>query len=131
MSEWYKDGLRFECTGCGKCCTGSPGYVWIEEEEIEEISSYLNISKEHFLKTYTRQIGQRYSLLEDASNYDCIFLKDKKLCTIYKARPKQCRTYPFWPAILKSEKSWSDEATRCEGINDDAPLIQIKKNDLL
>ena len=27
--EWYRDGLRFECTRCGACCTGAPGYVWV------------------------------------------------------------------------------------------------------
>ena len=26
---WYHLGLRFQCTGCGDCCTGAPGYVWI------------------------------------------------------------------------------------------------------
>lgn len=95
---------------------------------MEQIASYLNISKKHFVKTYTRQIGNRYSLLEDDVNYDCIFLKDKKLCTIYGARPKQCRTYPFWPSILKSKQNWDNEAKMCEGISDDAPLIQIKKD---
>ena len=22
QEPWYKDGLRFKCTGCGDCCTG-------------------------------------------------------------------------------------------------------------
>ena len=27
---WYaEEGLAFECTGCGDCCTGAPGYVWV------------------------------------------------------------------------------------------------------
>ena len=31
MAEpWYRDGLRFECTRCGHCCTGAPGYVWVD-----------------------------------------------------------------------------------------------------
>ena len=25
---WYADGLSFECTMCGNCCTGPPGAVW-------------------------------------------------------------------------------------------------------
>ena len=31
---WYKDGLGFQCTQCGDCCTGAPGYVWINAAEI-------------------------------------------------------------------------------------------------
>ena len=27
-------GLRFECTQCGDCCTGAPGYVWVNKAEI-------------------------------------------------------------------------------------------------
>ncbi|MFM7740581.1 MAG: YkgJ family cysteine cluster protein, partial [Planctomycetota bacterium] len=26
---WYKDGLRFQCSQCGDCCTGGAGYVWV------------------------------------------------------------------------------------------------------
>ncbi len=90
--------------------------MWIDDEDIERISCHLNMSKELFLKKYTRQIRGRYSLLENEANYDCIFLKDQKLCTIYEQRPKQCSTYPFWPSITKSKESWEEEAKRCEGI---------------
>ena len=31
---WYAEGLRFKCTECGQCCTGAPGYVWVNEEEV-------------------------------------------------------------------------------------------------
>ena len=34
-TPWYKDGLRFQCTGCGDCCTGGPGYVWVNQAEID------------------------------------------------------------------------------------------------
>ena len=39
MAEpWFKDGLRFKCTQCGDCCTGAPGYVWVNQEEIEALA---------------------------------------------------------------------------------------------
>src|SRR4029077_20051887 len=97
-SVWYAKGLRFKCTECGQCCTGGPGYVWITDQEIEEMSQFLALTREAFLKQYTRQVGERIALLERLSlegNYDCIFLKNRK-CTLYKVRPKQCRTYPWW-----------------------------------
>ena len=40
---WYRDGLRFECTQCGKCCTGAPGYVWLTIPEIYRIAEFLGI----------------------------------------------------------------------------------------
>jgi uncharacterized protein len=124
---WYKEGLRFQCTECGKCCTGGPGYVWITEEEIVEMAEFLNISPDVFKKTYVRRKDNRYALIEKKSqNYDCVFLKDKK-CSIYKARPKQCRTFPWWKHNLISEESWKEASISCEGINDQAPLHPLSE----
>ncbi|MEX0961906.1 MAG: YkgJ family cysteine cluster protein [Simkaniaceae bacterium] len=123
MSSWYKEGLHFGCTACGACCTGAPGYVWLTEEDISLLSKHLNLSEEAFLRRYTRQVGKKISLLEDPATYACIFLKSTK-CSLYDARPKQCRTFPFWPSILKSQKNWDEAAKSCEGINHkDAPLL--------
>ncbi|HEY2810298.1 MAG TPA: YkgJ family cysteine cluster protein [Rhabdochlamydiaceae bacterium] len=122
---WYKDGLRFKCTGCGECCTGAPGYVWIDEAEIEEMAAFLKISPEEFVKKYTRRIDDNLSLTEDPHNFDCVFLKERK-CLVYGARPHQCRAFPWWPDNLSSKKQWKKVAERCEGIDHaDAPLITL------
>lgn len=113
---WYKKGLRFACTECGACCTGSPGYVWLEEADIEAICEHLKISRADFLKRYTRQVGFRFALKEDPKNYDCVFLKDDR-CTIYSARPGQCKSFPWWIEHLSSLKAWKQAAKRCEGID--------------
>lgn len=125
---WYKDGLKFKCTECGKCCTGAPGYVWLTPQEMQNIADLLDIPLDTFKKKYTRQSGNRYSLTEKKSfnnENDCVFLKDKK-CTIYQARPKQCRTFPWWKENLNSEHSWQLAAKECEGINDDAPIVPFE-----
>ncbi len=130
---WYSDGLRFECTGCGQCCTGSPGAVWVSDEEIEKMSTFKGMTVAAFKKQYVRMLDGRLSLNEDPRNYDCVFLKDKK-CTLYDHRPLQCRTFPWWPGVLTDKKSWKEAAKRCEGINDNAPLVSfahIEKNAVL
>jgi len=127
---WYKDGLRFKCTGCGECCTGEPGYVWLSPEEIKTIANHLGLPIEEFLKTYTRKIFGRVSLLEDRLNYDCIFLKDKR-CQIYSARPLQCRTFPWWEENLASPASWKEVSRRCEGVDlPDAPVVPLETIEL-
>lgn len=127
MKPWYQDGLRFKCTGCGKCCTGPSGYVWVSPEEAQAMAEHLNISLDTFIKKYTRLLGGRLSLAEkrQGNNYDCIFLEGKR-CTAYEVRPQQCRTYPWWKENIATAEDWKDEALRCEGINHpDAPLISI------
>lgn len=125
VDAWYKDGLRFKCTGCGQCCTGSPGHVWVNDEEIAALADHLQISIEGFIKLYTRRIGNRRSLKEHPKNYDCVFLKERK-CLVYSVRPQQCRTYPWWPENLATRKAWEEEKQRCEGIDHpDAPLVDL------
>lgn len=130
MTEpWYANGLNFKCTECGQCCTGAPGYTWVNEEEIVTIAQHLKLSIDEFSRKYLRIVDGRIALLERA-NYDCIFLKDKK-CQIYSVRPKQCRTFPWWKQNLQSEEDWQNAAKICEGINPNAPLVQfnvIQKN---
>jgi Fe-S-cluster containining protein len=123
-SPWYTHGLRFECTGCGQCCTGAPGYIWVNEEEILQIAQFLKLTIEEFSEQYLRRVKGRLSLIELPKTYDCIFLKDRK-CQIYPVRPTQCRTFPWWPQHLKSEKDWQEAARFCEGIRPEAPLIPI------
>lgn len=113
---WYRDGLRFQCTQCGACCTGSPGYVWIDEEEATTIAEYLKIPVEDFVHRYTHRVNGRLSLREDPRTYDCVFLKGKR-CEVYGARPKQCRTFPWWRENLESKETWNEASLRCEGIN--------------
>lgn len=128
---WVKEGLFFSCTGCGKCCTGFPGYVWLEADEIERLASYLQMDKESFLKKYTRTVGDRISLKEHPSTFACPLLKDK-VCTVHEAKPKQCRTFPFWKENVASEKAWLETASFCEGINHKeaafVPFSEIQKN---
>jgi Fe-S-cluster containining protein len=120
---WYAKGLRFKCTECGKCCTGGPGYAWVDDQEIQAMADYLKITPKDFGKKYLRFVQGRYSLIEKR-NYDCIFLKDKK-CTIYPVRPQQCRTFPWWAQNLSSPEAWEEAAQDCEGISKDAPVVPL------
>lgn len=132
LSLWYEDGLAFKCTGCGKCCTGGPGYVWLSEDDIERLAKHLELSRADFLKNFTRQVGSHISLREDPKNYDCIFLQEQKYCSAYDARPKQCRTFPWWPENMESPEAWERLKKQCEGATqEDAPTIplsEIQKN---
>lgn len=121
--RWFSEGLRFKCTGCGGCCTGSPGYVYLSLADLEKLAAHLHLSEQEFIETYTRQIDGQYALLDRPGSYDCIFLKDKR-CSVYEARPVQCRTFPWWIHHLREPEDWREAAQRCEGIDHpDAPLV--------
>ena len=114
-SPWYKDGLRFTCSQCGNCCTGAPGYVWVNKAEIEQLAALLDDKVEDFERKYVRQIGIRKSLVE-FSNGDCVFFDNcSRKCKVYSARPRQCRSWPFWDSNVRSPESWSQTCSVCPG----------------
>ena len=114
-NKWYSDGLKFECTQCGACCAGEPGYVWVNKDEIAAIADHLKLTDDEFRDRYVRKIGVRFSLVE-FPNGDCVFLdSETRGCTIYTARPIQCRTWPFWTSNLKSEATWKETCEACPG----------------
>jgi len=111
---FFDGGLRFECTGCGKCCTGESGTIFINDTEATAIARTLGLSKKKLLETHAYPMKGGHSIRE-RENGDCVFL-DGKMCRIYEARPTQCRTFPFWPEVLRSEEKWKQAARDCEGI---------------
>src|SRR6476660_9140102 len=70
---WYNAGLRFTCTQCGNCCTGAPGYVWVNNEEIAALSALMGLEAEEFEERFVRRVGARKSLKELAGG-DCVLL---------------------------------------------------------
>ena len=121
--QWFSAGLRFQCTGCGKCCTGSPGYVFLSEPDLHRLASHLSLSPEEFARKYTRLVESGHALIDRPGSADCVFLENKQ-CTVYAARPVQCRTFPWWLDNIREPEDWKEAAERCEGINHpDAPLV--------
>ncbi len=89
------------CSTCeGNCCIGESGYIWITKQEIQKLADFLDVPIEQLAKEYLFKVGYKYSIKEkllSPNNYACVFFDlNKKCCSVYEARPVQCRTFPFW-----------------------------------
>lgn len=112
---WYHAGLPFECTQCGDCCTGAPGFVWVNDEEIRNLATFLEMPVEEFADRFVRQVGNRRSLVEFPTG-DCVFFDtEKRSCQVYEARPRQCKTWPFWHSNLTTPEDWAQVCEVCPG----------------
>lgn len=149
---WWKDGLQFSCTGCGRCCQND-GEVWFDTDEFFDLCKLLNITFEEAIDKYTESVHSGWIKIKNkipngVDDDQCVFLdKDGKSCSVYEARPIQCRTYPYWPSLLVNSSAWDNEAVvpdsvvgkhwsreqgGCEGINNvEAEVVQpdtIRRN---
>ncbi len=110
--------LRFECTGCGRCCVaGDDHFVFLSAAEAEAIRRHLQLSPRWFRRRYLARLEQGELVAASGPGGRCVFLDREEKCRIYPVRPLQCRSYPFWPEVVRSRTSWQREARRCEGIN--------------
>ena len=107
------------CRACaGFCCRGKSGNIWVNAEEIEKIGSLLHMSQIDVIGRCLNPVGNRLSIKEKYVNghYECVFFDGKvKNCSIYSARPTQCRRFPFW----------SHYRGRVEEVIDECPGVRL------
>lgn len=115
VEPWYGSGLCFGCQRCGACCGGAPGYVWIRAAEAAALAGQLGMGIPEFLSRHARSVGEALSLREE-SDGRCVLFDPGLGCRAYAARPRQCRTWPFWPRVLASRAAWDREAETCPGM---------------
>jgi Fe-S-cluster containining protein len=69
-----------------------------------------------FLAQHTRRVFGRLSLREETDGR-CVLFDSRLGCRAYAVRPRQCRTWPFWPRIVANPAAWDREAADCPGMN--------------
>lgn len=102
-SSWrpYKNGM---CDTCNANCCTMPVEIklsdlirleLVSQDEADSSSSKKiakRLMKDGIVKSYRQ--GTEFFMLEQKNNSDCIFLNEKRLCTVYHKRPDTCREFP-------------------------------------
>lgn len=121
--------LRFECTQCGRCCTGRPGdVIAVNQAEQAAIVRFLAITAAWFKRRYLWRSDDGNDSVRLSDDGRCSFLDKTGKCRVYPVRPVQCRTYPFWPELVASKAAWEKEARACEGIGR-GPIVSRERID--
>jgi hypothetical protein len=109
---WYAKGLRFECSQCGNCCKthGEYAYVYLAPADVTAMASELGLEPGAFRRRYCTSEGGYTVLRMDEPA--CPFLTADNRCAVYRVRPMQCRTWPFWKENLKREV-WDGPVREC------------------
>lgn len=112
--EWFEKGLRFTCTQCGNCCTGEPGFVWVDDVEIRALAEHVGEDVEKFRARYVATVDGQQTLKERKDG-SCVFFRQGLGCTVYGHRPRQCRSWPFWNSNIRTERNWQSTMQECPG----------------
>lgn len=115
--KWYRDGLKFGCKQCGRCCTGEEGYVWVTDAEIAALAKAARLTVFNFESAFVRYVPEmKKKSLKEFANGDCVLWDSQtKGCRFYELRPIQCSTWPFWEQNIDSPNSWKKTAKFCPG----------------
>lgn len=109
---------RYDCSKCpGYCC----GYDQIEisKADVKRLAKHFDITTEVAAKRYTKiddgKIILRHHADESFTTICIFFNSEKRRCSIYDARPRTCRSYPYGPKcgyyeFLKFEREHQDDA---------------------
>ena len=100
-----KDWINFRCQLCGQCCRNLEDSVMVESLDAYRITKYLRdhgrpeLEISNFFEEYTavRILEGKLPIMTMntvGDDHACVFLKDNR-CSIYPARPRTCRHYPF------------------------------------
>ena len=89
---------EFKCLRCGNCCRW-PGYVRVNNREIDASAAFLGISPERFIDEATRLTADRsgLSLLENPDG-SCPYLQETPegpACQLQSVKPQQCCDFPL------------------------------------
>ncbi|ELR68161.1 hypothetical protein C900_00689 [Fulvivirga imtechensis AK7] len=79
---------RIDCTKCGNCCATLQ--ICVTHHDLERIAGRAGAKVEQIKEDYT-ETDEFNDLV--FKHVPCSFLKEKK-CSIYEARPDNCRSFP-------------------------------------
>ncbi len=113
----------FECLQCGECCYGEGG-IYMDDEEIEKIARFLEMTPEAFISQSCERNNGRIHIKTGPDNF-CLYYDAEKSCLIHPVNPKPCSLWPFYPAIVNDKDNWELAKDACPGINPHCPFEEF------
>lgn len=89
--------------------------MWVNKSEIEALAEAVGLDVPELEKKHVRRVGIRKSLIE-LSGGDCVFFDAQtRRCKVYRVRPRQCRSWPFWRSNVRTPSDWARTCRECPG----------------
>ncbi|HXT80062.1 MAG TPA: YkgJ family cysteine cluster protein [Acetobacteraceae bacterium] len=87
---------RLDCLKCPSLCCRMAGYVRVSRDDIRRLAKFLNLSVAEFEKRHIVETTRKGEKRIKQGFKTCQFLSEDRLCSVYEARPHDCRGYVCW-----------------------------------
>ena len=110
--------MAYDCSKCpGYCC--SYDHIHVTENDARRLAKHFDMKEKDFSLRYLKIVPEGYSVLRHRKDHIyksmCVFFdQDERRCTVYKARPHVCRSYPNgntcgYYSFIKFERDHQDD----------------------
>ena len=84
------------CLKCPSLCCRLAGYVEVSPTDIRRLAKHLGLTVREFEAKHIVEKTRKKEKLIKSADVTCQFLGENRRCTVYSARPRDCRGYVCW-----------------------------------
>jgi len=84
------------CLKCASFCCKLAGYVEVHRADIRRLADHLGLTEREFEEKHIVEVTRKGEKLIKSGYDTCQFLSADRRCTVYSARPRDCREYVCW-----------------------------------
>jgi Fe-S-cluster containining protein len=85
-----------DCLKCPSLCCRMAGYVEVSRNDIRRLAKFLHLTVREFEERHIAERTRKGEKRIKTGFGTCQFLGNDRRCTVYEARPKDCRGYVCW-----------------------------------
>jgi Fe-S-cluster containining protein len=90
------DHPPLSCLKCPALCCKLAGYIEVSQTDIRRLAKFLDLTPKEFEAKHIVEKNRKGEKLIKDSDNTCQFLGPDRRCTVYAARPRDCRGYVCW-----------------------------------
>ncbi len=123
---------QYDCLKCLGYCCAIYDRVEVSDKDIKRLARHFGVTQEQAKRKYTKKYSKDERILKRSPDpifgESCMFQDpEKRICTIYDARPKTCRD---WPTHGRTNRCVYYDMLQFErqqqGNDEAAPFVEIR-----
>jgi len=95
-AESKTENPPLSCLKCASFCCKLAGYVEVHRADVRRLAKHLGLTVREFEEKHVVEVTRKGEKLIKSGYGTCQFLTADRRCSVYSARPRDCREYVCW-----------------------------------